>query len=427
MFDFSIDENEDTTRMHEELGRMKEEFILRTRKLYLYQLELEKKLHQLHEKKLILSDHIEKLEYLDSQLPSNIFLQPPSRDFSFSNYGTEETTFSFGDLEENAEINKIPYMPTDYNTHKVLEIPYIFVPNHTGYELTRDFPIVPGEIIAEKYRIDRIVANTQTSCVLACMNLATKHKVCVKVVQNEKRAFQRGLNEIRVLVSLKNSCPDLNSYHTVKVLDYFYYKEHLFITQELLQETLTSYQENLYKNMFEIKKLAAEVLKCLDLLFVNSVIHCDLNPDNISVYKRSKDDEVHYKVIDFNSAINFKDKELHTYPMLAYTAPEITESVFTNKLDMWSLGCILVECYTGKPLFAPLSEQELLYLIQEVVGPIPGKVIENTLGWKKPRSLDQVVDDRDFRNFLLNIMATDPWARLSPKEALSHDWLSQSI
>ena len=335
MFDFSIDENEEIMKMHEEVIRMKEEFVLRTRKLYLYQLELEKKLHQLHDEKSLLTEHVEKLEYLNSHLPSNIFLQPNSRDFSFSNYGTEETTFSFGEVEENAEINRVPYLALDYQTHKILEIPYIYIPNHTGYEITRDYPIIVGEIIAEKYRIDRIIANTHTSCILVCFDIIKKNKVCVKIIQNEKRSFERGLNEIRMLATLKNSCQDLNRSHVVKILDYFYYKEHLFIVQELLFEPISHLlQENIFKNSNNLKRLAVEILQSLDLLANNNIIHCDINPENILTVTKAKDDDIHYKIIDFNSAITNKDTELHSYPMLSYTAPEIIESKFSGKIDI---------------------------------------------------------------------------------------------
>lgn len=335
MFDFSIDDTEEVTKMHEEVIRMKEEFVLRARKLYFYQIELEKKLNQLHEEKAMLSEQLEKLEYLNSQLPSNIFLQSPSRDFSFSNYGTEETTFSFGEVEENAEINKVHYIPIDYSNHKIIEIPYIFAPNHTGYEMTRDYPIVLGETIAEKYRIDRIIANTQTSCVLACLDLAKKTKVCVKVVQNEKRSFERGLNEIRMLMTLKNSYKDFSQAHIVRILDFFYFKEHLFIVQELLLETISAtMQESLYKNMPQLKILAYEVLKALELLHTNHIIHCDLNPENILQTKKFRNDEIHYKIIDFNSAIINKDAELHSYPILTYAAPEVTDSKFSSKIDV---------------------------------------------------------------------------------------------
>ena len=417
MFDFSFDENEEIQRLHEEVQKMKEEFLIRSRRLYLCQLELEKKLHFLHEEKLVLSERVEKLEYLNSKISPNSSLRPQSRDFSFSNFGTEET-FSFGEVDENVENSRSPAN----SAHKTIEIPYIFAPNHTGFEITKDFPVVIGKIIAERYRIDRIIANTQNSCVLACMDLTKKIKVCVKVVENDKASFERGLNEIRVLETLKNSCRDVSKFFIVKLLNYFYFKEHLFIVQELLLESLTVFQESLFSDNEKIKDMTRQLLQALDLLSTNGFIHCDLNPGNILTVKKLKEDPPQYRLINFNSAITGKDSELHNFPSLAYMAPEVTESVLSVKMDIWSLGCVVLECFLGRPLFKPLSKQELLYCIQETFGPIPGKTIENTCGWDT-QNLDVFGEDLLFKDFISKIMDTDYHKRLTAKEALKHPWL----
>ena len=42
-----------------------------------------------------------------------------------------------------------------------------------------------------------------------------------------------------------------------------------------------------------------------------------------------------------------------------YRAPEVILRLkYTEKVDIWSLGCILVELYTGEPLFPGNNEQE---------------------------------------------------------------------
>jgi serine/threonine protein kinase len=42
-------------------------------------------------------------------------------------------------------------------------------------------------------------------------------------------------------------------------------------------------------------------------------------------------------------------------------------------IDMWSLGCILSELYTGYPLFAGENEVEQMQCIMEVLGVPPSK------------------------------------------------------
>lgn len=47
-----------------------------------------------------------------------------------------------------------------------------------------------------------------------------------------------------------------------------------------------------------------------------------------------------------------------------YRAPEIIIGIpYTTAIDMWSFGCILIELYTGVPIFPGESEQEQLALI----------------------------------------------------------------
>ena len=49
---------------------------------------------------------------------------------------------------------------------------------------------------------------------------------------------------------------------------------------------------------------------------------------------------------------------------------------YSMAIDMWSLGCILAELYTGFPLFPGENEQEQLSCIMEVLG-VPEKDLIN--------------------------------------------------
>jgi serine/threonine protein kinase len=40
-------------------------------------------------------------------------------------------------------------------------------------------------------------------------------------------------------------------------------------------------------------------------------------------------------------------------------------------IDMWSVGCILVEVYTGMPLFVANSREKLLAQMISMLGPLP--------------------------------------------------------
>ncbi|OMH78909.1 Serine/threonine-protein kinase AFC3 [Zancudomyces culisetae] len=60
-----------------------------------------------------------------------------------------------------------------------------------------------------------------------------------------------------------------------------------------------------------------------------------------------------------------------------YRAPEvIMEKGWSFPCDMWSIGCMLVEMYTGKTVFQTHEDYEHLSMIQYILGPIPDSMFE---------------------------------------------------
>ena len=100
------------------------------------------------------------------------------------------------------------------------------------------------------------------------------------------------------------------------------------------------------------------------MLGEHSIIHCDLKPENILL---THPDKYSIKLIDFGSSC-FSDEKIYTYIQSRfYRAPEIMLAIsYTNAIDMWSLGCILAELYTGFPIFPGENEPEQMALIMEV-------------------------------------------------------------
>ena len=58
-----------------------------------------------------------------------------------------------------------------------------------------------------------------------------------------------------------------------------------------------------------------------------------------------------------------------------YRSPDVILGLdYTTSIDMFSLGCIMAELYTGYPLFPGESEKEQLACIMEILG-LPPKNI----------------------------------------------------
>ena len=67
-----------------------------------------------------------------------------------------------------------------------------------------------------------------------------------------------------------------------------------------------------------------------------------------------------------------------------YRSPEVLLGLPYNEgIDMWSLGCILVEMHTGEPLFSGVNETDQVYKIVELLGIPPQHMLDKaTKQWK---------------------------------------------
>jgi serine/threonine protein kinase len=66
-----------------------------------------------------------------------------------------------------------------------------------------------------------------------------------------------------------------------------------------------------------------------------------------------------------------------------YRSPEVILGMnYHMAIDIWSLGCILAELYTGFPIFPGENEQEQLSCIMEVLG-VPDKDFVNKSSRKR--------------------------------------------
>merc|ERR1719460_3567074 len=198
------------------------------------------------------------------------------------------------------------------------------------------------------------------------------------MVRNEKRFHRQAQEEIRILEHLRKQDKD-NTCNIIHMFDNFSFRSHTCITFELLSINL---YELIKKNKFQgfslqlVRKFAHSLLQCLDTLYRNKIIHCDMKPENVLLKQQGRSG---IKVIDFGSSC-YEHQRVYTYIQSRfYRSPEVILGLPYNvAIDMWSLGCILAELYTGYPLFPGENEVEQLACIMEVLGVPPRRMIEQS-------------------------------------------------
>ena len=119
---------------------------------------------------------------------------------------------------------------------------------------------------------------------------------------------------------------------------------------------------------------AQQLLNGLVLLNKARLIHCDLKPENI-LLKNLESPII--KIIDFGSACDER-QTVYTYIQSRfYRSPEVLLGLpYSSAIDMWSLGCIVVELFLGLPLFPGSSEYNQVSRIVEMLGNPPNWMIE---------------------------------------------------
>ncbi|XP_055831603.1 serine/threonine-protein kinase prp4-like [Solanum dulcamara] len=81
-----------------------------------------------------------------------------------------------------------------------------------------------------------------------------------------------------------------------------------------------------------------------------------------------------YLIVKVNEA---KDKlKLCDLVSRFYHAPEIILGLpYDHPMDIWSVGCCLIELYAGKVLFLCHTNNDMLLLHMELKGPFPKKML----------------------------------------------------
>jgi len=289
------------------------------------------------------------------------------------------------------------------------------------------------------YDIKETLGKGKFGLVKAAQHKKTGKKVAVKVMSKKEMTVQDVELQRREIEILK-MCQHP---YIIRLLDIFENQDYIYIVMENLSGgDLFTYLE---KRNFEIserraKELSHQIATALYYLHSFGVAHRDLKPENILM-----NEEGVVKICDFGSA-KLLDGKLNTPYIVSryYRAPELILacSDYSEKIDVWAIGCIFTEFLTLRPLFPGKTEGSQLIEQVAILGlpsretlrsmssQLSGSMIElvHKLDEMEPRDIRTLLPFKDYSkkdieesaDLISKMVRWVPSERLSCEEALKH-------
>nr|CAH7756420.1 unnamed protein product [Callosobruchus chinensis] len=241
-----------------------------------------------------------------------------------------------------------------------------------------DYIVKNGEKFLERYEIDSLIGKGSFGQVVKAFDHVDQCHVAIKIIKNKKPFLNQAQIEVKLL-EMMNRADIENKYYIVKLKRHFMWRNHLCLVFELLSYNLYDLLRNTNFRGVSLnltRKFAQQL--CTALLFLSTpelnIIHCDLKPENILLCnpKRSA-----IKIVDFGSSCQLGQRIYQYIQSRFYRSPEVLLGIpYDLAIDMWSLGCILVEMHTGEPLFSGANEIDQMNKIVEVLGMPPRHLLD---------------------------------------------------
>ncbi|XP_013191691.2 mitogen-activated protein kinase 15 [Amyelois transitella] len=304
------------------------------------------------------------------------------------------------------------------------------------------------EHIQKRFEIKKRLGKGAYGIVWKAVDKKTKDVVAIKKIfdafRNQTDA-QRTFREIIFLQSFRNH-PNIVKLHSIhRALN----NRDIYLGFEYMETDLHNVikRGNILKDIHK-RYIMYQMLKATKYIHSGNVIHRDQKPSNVLI-----DSACRVKLADFGLARSvssmYSGGEEGADPCLTdyvatrwYRAPEIliASKNYTKGIDMWSLGCILGEMLTGKPLFPGTSTVNQIERIMAAL-PKPSsdditavcsgygsslikEQASNTSGGPPLTSLLSCAP-RDAADLVQRLLVFNPAKRLSAERALDHEYVGK--
>jgi dual-specificity kinase len=352
--------------------------------------------------------------------------------------------------------------------------------------------VTPESDLTENYKIVKVLGQGTFGKVVQARDKRHNKMVAIKIIRSVQKYRDASRIELRVLQTLRLNDEE-NRNRCIHLRDCFDFRGHICIVMDLLGQSVFDFLRSTQFVPFpnsHIQSFARQLLTSVAYLHDVNLIHTDLKPENIllcedayqtftyskkipssssTVSRTANQRRVllnpEIRLIDFGSA-TFQD-EYHSSVVSTrhYRAPEIILGLgWSFPCDIWSIGCILVEFFTGDALFQTHDNLEHLAMMEAVVGARIDPHIVDAVNRLTPRAgqptaasffkrsvldyptrdtgrvskrfvkamkpLEQIIPCSTsfyklFLDLLRKIFVYDPDKRISAHDALNHPWFRE--
>ncbi|KAI0930930.1 hypothetical protein AcV7_004978 [Taiwanofungus camphoratus] len=337
--------------------------------------------------------------------------------------------------------------------------------------------IGPGCVLNGRYHLLSVLGKGAFGCVFKACDLSTNSIVAVKVIQASGTSSCN--QEVASLLTLDlwgRACNDIGRGACLYILDHFMHSNRVCIVSEFLGLSLEDLRRvNSCRPFPRLHVQSFAYQLCGGLSFVHrcGLIHGDLKPGNILLVSDSVYDygtiepdkgplvelvDTTIRIADFGlSRLCFHQAPLGLQGTLGYMSPEMILGLdWSFPFDVFSLGCILVELFTGDRLFDACDAMEYLSQMIIVLGGLPPSLVppainlryfssDGTINWRPSneattryaanmgpwRSLWDIVNpqtpqDMQFYDLVSRMLTWDAQQRITVEEAQAHPYFAQA-
>ena len=271
------------------------------------------------------------------------------------------------------------------------------------------------------YRISCRLSKGSFGVVYVAEHLVSGQEYAVKVIERAKLS-EKEKTSVQREVSILKDCGDVEN--IVQLVDYFVAPEFFYVVQvyakggdvfERLAQR-TSYTEA------DARDLAKYLLQTMEVLHSRKVAHRDLKPENLLL--KDMLDDTSIVVADFGFAAYVPAGGLKTRcGTPAFVGPEVLlpNCRYDERVDMWSVGCLLYMLIAGYPPFQHRDHRGLFKKVRGADYVFHETYWHNVSLAAKRLIASLLTVEPKFRCTARQALDTSEWLKLDAEELRAHD------